>query len=97
MNRLINLALLVFLLLSCFWLWHRPEIRNDTLQVEQAVRDLPDKAIGAVAKISNHLEDAKIPEKTKKAWENAKEEAKETKQEIKSDFNAAKEKDRENP
>ncbi len=94
-NRLTNLFLLVLIILACYWLWKRPEIRNDTRKIENAISALPDKAVDAAAKISNKIDDAKIPEKTEKAWDKAKEEAKETKENIKQNFEDAKQKDRE--
>lgn len=94
MNRLLNLALLVLIILGCLWLWKQPEIRPETRRVEEAVKSLPDKAIDAAAKVSNKIEDTNIPEKTENAWNKLKAETKETKEEIKDEFNDAKARDR---
>lgn len=94
-NRTTNLLLLIVIVLGCYWLWKQPATHGDAEKVKETITALPDKAIDAAAKISNKIEDAKIPEKAGKALENAKEEVKEAGENIKQDFEDARKKDRE--
>lgn len=94
-NRTTPLLLLIIIGLALYWFWKQPETHDDMAKLKAGVEALPDKAITAAAKVSNRIEDQKIPEKTENALDNLKEDVKETKENIKEDFEEAKRKDRE--
>lgn len=95
--RLIILVLVIMAALAGYWMWQRPQ-SSESSNLKQAVKEFPDAAMKGAAALSNDIEDSKLGEKTKEAWDKTKQEVKETTAEIKEDFNDAKERDaRENP
>lgn len=93
-NRVVSLLLLVIIAMGVYILWKEPSTHGDMARLKNQVAALPDKAVLAAAKVSNRIEDARIPQKTEKALDHVKAEAKEAKTSIRDDFEDAKRRDR---
>lgn len=82
-NRIGPLLLLIIIAMGCYILWNNPSTRGDMARIKNEMAAIPDKAIEGAAKVSNRIDDARIPQKTEQALDN-----------IKDDFKAAKHRDR---